>query len=519
MKRSISVMLFMIMLTTLCGCSKDKATSPKPQESKPPISASTTSVNNDGSSNPESPPIPKEIMLFKKADKTKYLLTNGINIDYKNTSISTKNGEATVRCLQISGLKDKSIEENLNKSIQDNLEIEVRNYALKKDLKKEQLNNLYCVVQLNANNLLSISLRDFYSEPVYGFLYRLTDGQRLHLKDIFTKGTDYVSLLNRKVIESIIGEAKPNNYAFDGVIDYEEYLKAPFSTINPDQNFALSNSTLYIVFLEGEGGFVRRISIPIALASIDDYIDVTDRYSGTERKTQLYTNLIIRHNNNFITSIGNVIKRSNGNIWPTSYEISGLRNDVFEKTINTTLKTEVDEALKEKCLDSLVKDKTQNSVEDFVAIIRSGVLFNNYGVLCISRTVIGPNYMPNKDLDKLYSVYSFDLIKKRLLDTKVILSDYIIKNNVTEDIFTNLVKENLKKELTNINAKNIEELCSKINYSLIKERSFVYFSENDTTEIHVYLKQDSINGLPSNIDCRFPLSSISNGVPEDFFGW
>jgi len=518
MKRSKAIMLFIIMLITLCSCSRGTVISPGPQESKSPISASTTSVDNDDSSNPENSQIPKEIILVKKVSKTKYLLTNGINIEYKDTSISTKNGTATVRCIQISGLKDKAIEKKLNKSIQDNLEIEVRNYALKKDLKEEQLNNLYCVLQLNANNLLSITLRDFYSEPIYGFLYRLTDGQRLHLKDIFTNGTDYVSLLNRNVIESIIGEAKANNYAFDGVIDYEEYLKAPFSTINPDQNFALSDSTLYIIFLEGEGGFAGRISIPIALSSIDDYIDVTDRYSGTQRKTQLYTDLIIRHNNNFITSIGNVIKRPNGNIWSTSYEISGIKAAAFEKAINTTLKTEVDEALKEKCLDSLIKDKGQNSAENFIAIINSGVLFNNYGVLCISRTVIGPNYMNNKDLDKLYSVYSFDLIKKRPLDTKMILSDYIIKNNVTEDIFTNLVKESLKKELTNINAKNIEELCSKINYSLIKERSFVYFSGEPTTEIHVYLKQDSINGLPANIDCCFPLSSISKGVPENFFG-
>ena len=113
----------------------------------------------------------------------------------------------------------------------------------------------------------------------------------------------------------------------------------------------------------------------------------------------------------------------------------------------------------------------------------------------------------------------FDLIKKRTLDTKIILNDYIIKNNVTEEIFTNLVKESLKKELVNSSINIIDELCSKVNYSIIKEKSFIYFGEGDTTQIHVYFKQDSINGLPSNIDCDFPLSSIKNGAPEDFFGW
>lgn len=507
------------MLITLCSYSGCKVSSPKPQASKVPNSVSTTNQNNDGSINPENSPIPNEIILVKKTDKTKYLLTNGIKIDYKDITIDTKNGAATVRCSQISGLKDKSIEEKLNKFIKDNLVIEVRNYAVEKDLKGEQLNNLYCVTELNANNLLSVSLRDFYSEPIYGFLYRLSDGKRLYLKDIFTEGTDYVSLVNRNVIESIIGDAKADNNAFDGGTDYEEYLKAPFSTINPDQNFALSNSTLYIIFLKGEGGFERRFSIPIALSSIDDYMDVTDRYSGTERNTQLYTDLIIRHNNNFFTSTSSVIKRTNGNIWVTFDAISGLRDDAFEKSINATIKTKVDEVLKEKCLDSLVKDKAQDPRRDFVAIIEFNVLFNNYGVLCLSGNVIGPNYMNNKDLDKLYTVYSFDLIKKRPLDTKMILSDYIIKNNVTEEIFTNLVKDSLKKELTHRNATNADDLCSKVNYSLIKEKSFVYFSESEITQIHVYLKQDSINGLPSNIDCYFPLTSISKGAPEDFFGW
>ena len=519
MKRCVKIMLIMFMIITLCSCSGNKVNLLKPQASKVPNSVSTTNQNNNVSSNPENSTIPKKIILVKKADKTKYLLSNGIKIDYKDITIETKNGTAIVRCMQISGLKDKSIEEKLNKSIEDNLVIEVRSYALEKDLKGEQLNNLYCVIQLNANNLLSISLRDFYSEPIYGFLYRLTDGERLYLKDIFTEGTDYISLLNRNVTESIICGTKADNHSFDGGIDYEEYLKAPFTTINTDQNFVLSNSTLYIIFFKGEGGFERRFSIPIALASIDDYMDATDRYSGTERKTQLYTDLIIRHNNNFFTSSSSIIKRTNGDIWVTSNVISGLRDDTFEKSINTTIKTKVDEVLKEKYLDSLVKDPTQDPRREFVAIIDSNVLFNNYGVLCISRNVIGSNYMYNKDLDKLYTIFSFDLIKKRPLDTKIILNDYIIKNNVTEEIFTNLVKESLKKELVNSSINIIDELCSKVNYSIIKEKSFIYFGEGDTTQIHVYFKQDSINGLPSNIDCDFPLSSIKNGAPEDFFGW
>jgi len=81
------------------------------------------------------------------------------------------------------------------------------------------------------------------------------------------------------------------------------------------------------------------------------------------------------------------------------------------------------------------------------------------------------------------------------------------------------VKECLKSELTNINANNIAELCSKVNYSLIKERSFVFFSALDNPQIHVYFMQNCINGLPANIDCSFPLSIINKGAPEDFFGW
>lgn len=503
-----------IFITLCCGCD---GTSKKPEKSKNPNDASK--IKDEVSINTDAIIKPKEIVLVKKTDKTKYLLTNGIKLTDKEIACDTKNGTATLTCIQISGLKDKSIENRLNKAIIDNLEIEVKNYVLEKDIKGEALRYFYTNAVLNANNLLSVSLVYFYSEPIYGLLYRLTDGERLYLKDIFTAGTDYVSLLNTKVIEGIIGEVKANNYAFDGITHYEDFLKEPFSTINPNQNFVLSNSNLYIVFLPGEGGFVSRISVPIALSSIDDYVDVTDRYSGTERKNHLYTDLIIRHNNNFFTSISNVIKRTNGDIWVDYNEISGIRNDSLEKIINTTIKTGVDETLKEKYLDSLAKVPKTNSGKDFVSLIRTNPIFNNYGILCIEKDVLGNDYSRNKDLDKLYTVYSFDLIKKKLLNTKMILSDYIIKNTVTEEIFTNLVKESLRKELTNIHASNIDEICSKVSYSLIKEKSILYFSGDSVTEINVYFKQANINGLPSNMDCHFPLSKINKSVAEDFFGW
>jgi Protein of unknown function (DUF3298). len=188
---------------------------------------------------------------------------------------------------------DKNVQSKINKSLTQELEKAIKAYS--KGITDNEIQTCFvCQVELNANNLLSISLYDTYT-PLEGYLYRLTDGKRLYLKDIFTSGTDYAALVNRKIREILAGES------------YEEYLLTePFSSIKENQSFILSEESLTMLFTEGESGFRERKSIDVPLSQIDDYVDAADRYSGTERKKHERTDLIVRKNNIFAEESGEV---------------------------------------------------------------------------------------------------------------------------------------------------------------------------------------------------------------------
>lgn len=507
MKRIIVIVIIVIFSSSQIGCYKTQTSdtsrnNPSPQE-EPNKSIKNPSAVEEQSSvgtiNGEH--TTQEIRLMRKPNKTKYLLSNGIEIQREDKPITTKKGEVTISLPKVFGLKDKALEERLNKSIENDLGNEVKNYV---DERVEKPTALYPIIELNANNLLSISLRDFYSPPLYGFLYRLTDGKRLYLKDIFTEGTDYVPLINQKVVEGILMK--------DG--EEENYLSNPFTTIKQDQNFVLSEASLYIVFHAGEEGFLERNSVSIPLSIIDDYVDVTDRYSGTERKTQERLNLITRKNNIFINSKADIVRKANGNVWTYYPQISGLRDAAFEDVINNNIKDGTSEVVNNKYLDGLVKVKDQ--INDYIALIRMQVVFNYYGVLCIRRDV--SSYDNSKDFKQFNTVYNYDLIKKKAINPKDMIRSYITKNKDLEGIFTKLIKDDLTSKYGSI----INEINASIDYSFIMDKGQIYFSKyylEDEMKIEVHFNVNPLKGTSYTMDSEVLFKDIIKGAPEDFFGW
>lgn len=449
------------------------------------------------------------IKLVKKQTKTKYLLSNGIEFKYEENSVSTSLGEVKINFPQISGLVNKELQKKLNATIYTDITAEIKNYVSETNVLPQYL---VCTVLLNANNLLSISLNDLYSPPLCGFLYRLTDGKRLYLKDIFTEGTDYVPLLNQKVIEGIVG----------GESEEEDILEKPFSTIKPDQDFALSGSSLYMIFRAGESGFEKRSSVEVPLSSIDDYVNVTDIYSGTERKTQENADLIVRMNNIFFTPKGQIIKRENGNVWTYYPEISGLRDDNFEKTINNIIVTSASKAANDEALKSLKKAATIQ-FEGHIAEVHMDAAFNHYGLLTIVRNVYCDDMNQYENLKPLISVYTFDLAKKKCIDPKTILIYYLNKNKNLQDIFAKMIKENLKSQNPSLTNKFTDEINSKFDYTFIINSSTIYFEKYGDVKNDIYIvinyKENTLEGISQWIECRIPLKNIYSGQPEDFFGW
>jgi hypothetical protein len=498
------ILIAILFSFSLIGCNKEQI-SDTAKNNLPPKTEPSKDVIKPSSAEGERITVPKEIKLVKKPNKTKYLLSNGIEIQRNEKTITTKKGNLPILIPKIYGLKDKAIEENLNKSIEKDIEKEVNNLA---DERAEIPMALFPNIELNANNLLSISLRDLYSAPLYGFLYRLTDGKRLYVKDIFTEGTDYISFINQKVVEGILMK--------EG--EEEDNLSKPFSTINQDQNFVLSEDALYIVFHAGEEGFLRRDSVRIPLSKIDDYIDVLDRYSGTERKTQEKQDLIIRKNNIFFTNKSEITKKANGNVWIYYPEILGLRDQAFEELINKNIKNLAFQTANNKFMDGLVKVNDQRC--DYVALIQMQVCFNYYGVLCIRRDVSG--FDMSKDFQQFNTVYSYDLIKKKAINPKDMIKNYLAKNKAMEDIFIKDIKNEVSYRYNNITKESKDFIDSSVDYSFIMDKAQIYFCKyynDDEMRILVHFNENTLKGISSAVDLELPFKDIIKGAPEDFFGW
>lgn len=497
------VLFFSIFLS---GCSRVNRDEPKPIHTSPSVN-SISNAEAPAYSSPQQQVSLKDIKLVKKANKTQYLLTNGIEIKYNNKSISTEKGEIQIFLPQIKGLSDKALEDKINKNIHADVDKEVKNFIAEQD--SEQMVFAECGVELNANNLLSISIRGYYTPPKFGLLYRLTDGTKLSLKDIFTEGTDYVALLNRKVVEGIAGED----------ISEEYLLKEPFKTIDSDQNFVLSGSDLYMVFHKGEKGFYERSSVKVPLSEIDDYVDVTDRYSSTQRKTQLRSEFFIRNNNIFVATRGEVYKRDIGNLWIHYPVIAGIKNSDYEKKINSIIRNSINEIKDSSVFIGLPKGGEEYR-KDCIAIIDFTVTFNHYGILSIERNIETLN--PNNTLESLHKVYCFDLRKYNEADVKSLISNYLAKSKAKEDAFVNSVRQSLTQECTarKIKIKNLNDF--NIDFDFIKQNGLFYFTkrfDEDELLIHISFTGKGTNGADLITDCQIPLKTMHSTAPEDFFGW
>jgi phosphate transport system substrate-binding protein len=454
----------------------------------------------------DAPPAPTQnIKLVEKANKTRYLLTNGIKIKYSNMTIKTEKGDTGIMLPQLEGLANKSVEDKLNTNIKKDVEDEVKLYASEMD---QEPYFAGVNVLLNANNLLSISITGYYTPPVHGLLYRLTDGKRLYLKDIFTEGTDYVSLLNREVTEGILA----------GDIPEENLLKEPFKSISPDQNFSLSPSALYVVFHKGESGFNKRSSVSVPLKDIDPYLDVMDRYSGTERKTQLHSELFVRTNNIFLTNKGEVYKRDSSSLWLYYPEVSGLRNPELEKKINSKIKASIDELKDSSIFNDLPKGEAYG--KECNAVIEFTASFNHYGILSIERHVF--TFTPENPFENLHKVYSFDLTNRKEIESKEIIERYFSTDPAFKYIFVDNVKESLKQQCLSNGIELKDAADYNIDYSYIERNSSIYFTkywEEDEICIHASFILKTPAGKPFRADCPVPLKAVFQGVPEDFFGW
>lgn len=444
--------------------------------------------------------------LVRKSVKANYLIPNDIKMNEVRKTINTGKGQISFFYLEFNGFRDKTLENSLNKSIEKDIENEIKAYLTETAEADEGFAPFYCRLEFNANNLLSISIYSYYDTPIYGLLYRLSDGKRLYLKDIFTKGTDYVSLLNEKVILGIIG----------GDRSEEDILREPFSTIKPNQTFALSQTMLYIIFHRGEAGFADRNSIGIPLSSIDDYVDIIDKYAQNGERSPGESNSVVKYNNIFATDKQVVLKSAVGKVFVTYPLISGIRDSAFEKIINDTIWDGINKATNNKLLYNTANS---NKTNEYIASVRMYISCNHYGILCLDMTAYS-NFQ-NISSQNLTASYTFDLIKKKPIDVKDILISYASKHKEFRDALVSCIRSNLITSYGPMNKEFIGQVNSKIDFSFIMDNGSVQLSNyyfQDDTSILIHFKDHILNNTPNVFDSQVPLKKIIKTSTEDFFG-
>lgn len=146
----------------------------------------------------------------------------------------------TVSYLSISGLKDKKVEEKINKLIKDTvLEFYTKEELNQKDV---QYISIQAYVSGNFSDVLSISIDKYIyryddklnSNSSKGLNIRLDTGESIKFEDLFLRGTN---------IKSIIANAVYHKYAYENFINLEDdeeynpvidYSKVDFSTYDDE---------------------------------------------------------------------------------------------------------------------------------------------------------------------------------------------------------------------------------------------------------------------------------------------
>ncbi|MDF2877276.1 MAG: hypothetical protein K0S30_372 [Clostridia bacterium] len=182
-----------------------------------------------------------------------------IQIDTKNIFCQLDEINLNIKVPQIKGLSDKKFQSHLNKTFLEQAQKAKKNalYTAKeynKDILKDHLTpvkfeyiSTFSVIEAPRPYLVLGFLEYQYSGGAHGISYqkyinlRTTDNKILQLKDLFTEGTDYKTLINTEIKEQIQQRQIKGEYFFPG--------SQGFTSIKEDQAYYINNlGNLVIVF-------------------------------------------------------------------------------------------------------------------------------------------------------------------------------------------------------------------------------------------------------------------------------
>lgn len=389
-----------------------------------------------------------------------FVYNNGLDIEYKEYSeLDEDKVDRNMHYPVISGLKNKLVEERLNKEIPSVLEAMISQLKEKYpentgDIGEYERIYAHATVNYNCNNVLFIeynaNIRSSYNFGKYvpmssfqGIGYDLNTGDRISLKDLFKPGVDYEKKINTYISQYII-ENNYDDYAY-------EAMTGPFRGIRVDQGYSLSFYDLIVIIDEKNDDFVyygypNFIYIPLKYFGDDLYIfdryfdENSNIYESGKLTKKLFPNKIEFKPTGVI---------SDGNTkWHMSIiqgEFVNLPDKAVEKEINAMLVPEPDpHEFKREAEEYLRNNKAADYYGEYMHNIE--VPFNAGGYLSISSVseVFTKNshrqYRKNFNYDfnrnrkmKARDLFINDVDVTAVIKKHIAEMDYTFPEKLTED--------------------------------------------------------------------------------------
>jgi hypothetical protein len=250
---------------------------------------------------PDPKPEPNKEELFK--DPQGKNISSPVNIPfvYGNPLELLYSGDSRVSSVQISGLKNKVIENKINKEINEMIDtlLSYKNaanlppyrgiYARIPSESTALDYNIYSYVSYNFNNVLSITFTGWYNFNIGGTAeyvtasdalnYDLTTGNHLTVSDLLTNDvntkqalSDPLSVLIKKSMDST------DSFGWDR---YPLDLVSPFRGIKGNQVFYITNSGIVFIFDYRNPEFNSRfqtIQLNLRFKELLPYLAITERF-------------------------------------------------------------------------------------------------------------------------------------------------------------------------------------------------------------------------------------------------
>jgi hypothetical protein len=410
----------------------------------------------------------------------KFIYNNGLVVEQKEFNTTDENKVQTINNYQvISGLKDKLVEEKINKELKEvannlfiQLESEFSSSKKTNSIKYKQ-KRMNSFISYSFNNVIFVEFYTSVDAIVQGFDYGptyknvfygydLNTGERIILADLFKPGFDYKAKLNNFICQYLI----ENNYD-----DYEaQRMIKPFQGIRENQSYSFGIDGLRIILDEKNdeffiNGYYDQIVIPLKYLGDDLYI--FDKYFDESENIFEKQKLIKKLFPNQIEFKANsTINEGNERYFIdiTQGEFINIPNKEIQKKINEIVAdTSNLEEFKEK-IKALKDDNLGSHFSNFVNLFMNAGGYLSMGV---TEEIFFKNAYEQKR--KTFN-YDFNLNKE------IVLEDLFVEGTDITSIIKSYISNLdyiLTEEMIEI---GVSEAVSSNNYCFDEYGVSIYFS-------------------------------------------